>query len=113
MRVKSSELSTRLPVRIFQRLIFASAQINLSTSCSLDISKLKMPTACPVLAAWRAKSRASEVLPTDGRPKQSSLIFACRIKNYPAWQNRSEFRAIFLFRGEARQCGQKPAPKYF
>jgi len=39
-----------------------------STSCSLPISKEKMPTPTLFLmAAWRAISRAREVLPTLGR----------------------------------------------
>ena len=45
----------------------ASEQSNRETSCSADISRLKMPTVLPFFAAYCAMFRARAVLPIDGR----------------------------------------------
>ena len=58
----------RWPVLIFQRSTVDSAAINLSTTWSRDISKLKIPTGIfSFKAIFLAISIAKEVLPIEGR----------------------------------------------
>ena len=67
MRLKSSSSFTA-PVRSFHELTNDSAASMRSISCSELISSEKMPTGTPWrTAALRAISKASDVLPIDGR----------------------------------------------
>ena len=59
----------RKPERTFRESTRASAQIRRCTSCSLDISRLKISAGRRIsTAAWAARLSANAVLPVDGRP---------------------------------------------
>jgi len=81
MRPKSSSSSRSesCPVRIFQRLTLASAQMRRSTNCSLLISREKIPTLARFfMAVCLAKSMASDVFPTLGRDARITKSDFCK-----------------------------------
>ena len=65
---RAKSISSRKPVRRRCESMLATEESRRSTSCSLLISRLKMPTTLPSLtAACSAKLRARLVLPMEGR----------------------------------------------
>ena len=65
---RAKSISSRKPVRRRCESMLATDESRRSTSCSLLISRLKMPTTLPSLtAACSAKLSARLVLPMDGR----------------------------------------------